>query len=63
MASMGERQHRWSIWALQKSKIKNQGSWIQFKEVDVKSKRLMKWIDKGVVPAKEVVKLSEEDST
>ena len=27
------------------------------------SKRLMKWIDEGVVPAKEVVKLSEEDST
>ena len=27
------------------------------------SKRLMDWIDEGVVPAKEVVKLSEEDST
>ena len=27
------------------------------------SKRLMEWIDEGVVPAKEVVKLSEEDST
>ena len=63
ITSIGERQHHWSIWALQKVRSRMKEAGFNLRKWMSSSKRLMDWIDEGVVPAKEVVKLSEEDST